>query len=90
MPKLIPMTTQLKKYSFILLSFWLGAGMLSLAWNIYDDQQEHKVLPCRLPTPFSHNSRTPEPGCLTTNGVYVPVTKKPINPVHSLNDDPRT
>ncbi len=82
------MTAQLKKYTFTLLLLWFSAGMLSLAWNIYDNQQEHKELALQATRTFLSQLQNTRAWISAHDGIYVPVTEN-RRPSPHLNDDPK-
>jgi PAS domain S-box-containing protein len=82
------MTAQLKKYTLILLTVWLGAGTLSLAWNIYDDRQERKNLAMQAAHTFLAQIQNTRIWITTHKGVYVPITEA-HQPSPHLTSDPQ-
>ncbi len=71
----IPMTTQIKQYTIILLALWLCAGIFSLTWNIYDDSRQRKDLALQAAHAFLRQLENTSAWFSAHSGVYVPVTK---------------
>ena len=70
------MTTQLQRYTAFLLTIWIGAGLISLAWNLYDNRQERKELALLAARTFLTQIQNTRTWISLHQGVYVPVTEK--------------
>ena len=83
------MTAQLKKYTLVLLGIWLSAGMISLAWNLFDNHQERKGLALQTAQALLAQIQNTRTWISNHQGVYVPVTEHQQPNPHLADDATR-
>ena len=67
-----------RKYTLPFLIVWIVAGMVSLAWNLYDDRRERRELALSAARSFLTQIRHMRSWNARHGGVYVPVTDRVI------------
>ncbi len=77
-----------RKYTLAFLILWIGAGLLSLFWNLYDDRRERDQLALQAARTFLAQIRNIRSWNAGHGGIYVPVTGT-VLPNPYLNDPQR-